>query len=407
MQTPIPAHIRIIYDGIGSSVFPGQVLAPLKTYQKESSTTSVYIVSFEYARDYKAAYTLIEKKFSGMLLEKAHVQHTIFASTNNTNKNCPPISFILFKKYPFIGSLNLSLAAYQLKKFLRQLPSYTISARGPIAGAIAVRAAHTQRCQELVIQARGLVAAEYAYDQEQKNHKKKPWGKLRAWIHHLRAQQFEKLEKKVYALRTQLPATIECVSPALKTYLIQTFHAPAVKITIAQHDIPPLFTREQLETWKKEVRRELAIPEKASVYCYSGSVKPWQCPDLTIDFFARQLQNNPENYLLILTQEKDQFEKLLAQSSIAPKNYRIFTVAHDQVYRYLAACDMGILFRRPHVVNWVSRPTKALEYRAAGLAIAHNNTVAYLQDQSDLSKNMTTPCFSSNNFWSTHPKMAP
>lgn len=378
MQATIPAHIRIIYDGIGSSVFPGQVLAPLKAYQKQHPSTPVYIVSFEYARDYKAAYTLIEKKFSGMLLDRTHATHKTHAPKNNTNKNCPPISFILFKKYPFIGSFNLALAAYQLKKFLRTLPAYTVSARGPLAGAIALRATDTRRCQELVIQARGLVAAEYAYDQEQKNHKKKPWGKLRAWIHHLRAQQFEKLEKKVYALRTQLPATIECVSPALKTYLMQTFHAPAGKITIAQLDIPHRFTTEQLNSWKKEVRKELAIPENASVYCYSGSVKPWQCPDLTIDFFARQLQNNPENYLLILTQEKDQFEKLLAQSSIPPKNYRIFTVAHDQVYRYLAACDTGILFRRPHIVNWVSRPTKALEYHAAGLAIAHNNTVAYL-----------------------------
>ncbi len=381
MQAPIPAHIRIIYDGVGSSVFPGQVLAPLRAYQKQHAATPVYIVSFEYARDSKAARTLIEKKFSGMVLEKTLATDYSFTTANDENKNNPAITIIIFKKYPFVGSFNLVLAAYQLKKFLRRLPSYTISARGPLAGALALRAADTRHCQELIIQARGLVAAEYLYDQEQHQQEKNVGEFLRRWIHRLRAQQFEKLEKKVYALQAPLPATIECVSPALKNYLIETFHAPAGKITIAQHDIPSALETKQLETWKKEVRQELEIPESATVYCYSGSVKPWQCPDLTIDFFARELKKNDTSYLLILTQDRQQFMELLHESAITKTNYRVLTVKHDQVYRYLAACDTGILFRRPHVVNWVSRPTKALEYHAAGLAIAHNNTVAYLNDQ--------------------------
>jgi hypothetical protein len=54
-------------------------------------------------------------------------------------------------------------------------------------------------------------------------------------------------------------------------------------------------------------------------------------------------------------------------------------VPHGMIYRYLAACDIGLIFREPHLINWTSRPTKVLEYQAAGLEIVHNNTIDFLQ----------------------------
>ena len=53
----------------------------------------------------------------------------------------------------------------------------------------------------------------------------------------------------------------------------------------------------------------------------------------------------------------------------------------DDVIKYLCAADAGILLRKKDVVNWVARPTKILEYRAAGLKIIHNDTVAMLTNQ--------------------------
>ncbi len=370
------ALVCIVCDGIDSSVFHGQVFQPLLELKKSSPETPISIVSFEYACDLEKIHALIKTKF---LTTEA-------------------ISFVLYKKYSFIGWPNLWLAARQLKKFLGSLPAYTIRARGPLAGAIALRAATIPQCQELIIQARGLAAAEYLYDHEQDKQKnvhkninnpiissvfaqqKCIERRYSTYIYRLRTRQFENLERSVYALHTKLPATIEAVSPALKEYLVKEFGAPADKITIAHQDIPPAIAPELHAAWAREVRTELAIPETAHVYCYSGSIKPWQCPDLTIDFFKQELQKNSDSYLLVLTQDKNQFEKLLHESKIPANNYRVKTVAHDQVYRYLSACNTGILFRKPHVVNWVSRPTKALEYRAAGLTIAHNNTVAYLKE---------------------------
>jgi hypothetical protein len=53
------------------------------------------------------------------------------------------------------------------------------------------------------------------------------------------------------------------------------------------------------------------------------------------------------------------------------------------IYHYLAAADIGIIFRKPHIINWISRPTKILEYQAVGLKIIHNNTVAMLADHKE------------------------
>ncbi len=82
--------------------------------------------------------------------------------------------------------------------------------------------------------------------------------------------------------------------------------------------------------------------------------------------------------MLILTQNKKKFQDLLKKYDLDPSRYYVQTVPHEEVLRYLAACDSGILFREPHIINWVSRPTKVLEYQAAGLEIVHNNTVEML-----------------------------
>ena len=61
--------------------------------------------------------------------------------------------------------------------------------------------------------------------------------------------------------------------------------------------------------------------------------------------------------------------------------YLVLSAKQDDVFRYLSVADAGLLFREKNVVNWVSRPTKMLEYRSVGLKIIHNNTVAWLSEE--------------------------
>ena len=166
--------------------------------------------------------------------------------------------------------------------------------------------------------------------------------------------------------------------PCVITY--NTFGAERSRITIAEIDKPQQITPAQRATWRAEVRAELNIPKDAQVWCYNGSAKAWQCPQETVHFLAQKLAEHKQ-FALILTPDVAVFEELFEQCAVDKLRYRILKVPARETFRYLAAADAGIVFRAASPVNWVSRPTKVLEYRALGLEVVHNNTVAWLNEK--------------------------
>ena len=345
--------IVVIYDGIDNSVFDSQVLAPLLKQEQHDPSRRIILVTFEKKKE-------DAKKFYDKLP----------ASSS--------ITLLVRKKIPFFGTISLIAAVHSLKQLLKQYPSYSLMARGPIAGFICLQASTAAACTSLTMQARGLLAQEYAYTQSSKK-----TGIASLW-HALRARQFFDLERCVYAhsaVHEKIPYTIQAVSKALGEYLITTYDAVRSKITIAHHDIPDIIPTAQRSLWKEQVRASLAIDPQAMVYCYNGSIKAWQCPEMVIAYFVAKLQENNNALLYILTQDNKQFKALVTHYALPETQYRIVNVPHRDVYRYLAAADVGLMFREPHIVNWVSRPTKVLEYKAVGLAIEHNNTISWIQEK--------------------------
>jgi len=344
-----PILIFVLYDGVSNSVFSGQVLQPLLERIKNNPDLSILLISFE-------------KQLS---------------SAQQIIKQIPPtknLTMVVLKKYPFLGANSMLPAVGKLKKILQAQPQHNLIARGPLAGWLCMRARNKKNSASLVVQARGLLAEEYRYmTEEEKNPLKRWW---RWW----QGQQFQKIERIVYGNKNK-NITIESVSPALKTYLVKTFGANPRHISIATQDLPRTYKPSQVALWKKEVRKHLHITNNTQVYCYNGSIKPWQCPEEVVSFFAQEYKKNKNRFLLVLTQNKQAFEQLLHNAPIPSHTYRVLTVTHNKVYQYLAGCDTGIIFRKRSIVNWVARPTKILEYRAVGLSIVHNNTIAWLVDK--------------------------
>lgn len=332
--------VYILYDSVHNSVFHGQVLTPLLSRAYHTGQ-HILLVSFE---------------------------RTVQQHDQERLQQClgAPHRIILLPRLPFLGSPSLWHSVRQLKPILTSLADYDLIARGPLAGWIALRAS-SKKCSSLLIQARGLLAEEYAYA-----HQKKFLSYL--W-HTWREYMLRRIEQKVYENNK---ATIETVSPALKDFLVEKYHTPPHAISIATADIPPVIPNDLRTAWRTQTRIELNIPADWTVYCYNGSTKAWQCPHKVISFFQEQLIYHPQSLLLILSQDTRSFVPLLAQHHISATHYRMLTVTHKNIYRYLAAADYGLLLREPSIVNWVSRPTKLLEYRAAGLKVIHNNTVALL-----------------------------
>lgn len=336
--------IAVIYDGITNSVFESQVLQPLINVKQQEPDRVVWLVSFE---------------------SNAHID--IPASLNANGLQC-----VVYKKMKFIGRMSLRIAAYQLKKLLSHFEQYELLARGPLAGSVCLYSADKNKCTQLTIQARGLLAEEYAYTH------RRDTGIMR-FLHAIKKRQFYALEKYVYGDATQnkMSLIIQAVSPALSDYLIATYGTPIDCIRIATHDIPPMISVEQRNMWRVAVRTQMNIAHDAQVYCYNGSIKPWQFPCGVLEFFEERYKEDQTRVLVILTQDKKAFESLVRLFALPLYAYRIYTVPHARIYEYLAACDIGMLFREQTMVNWTSRPTKLLEYQAARLEVVHNNTVAY------------------------------
>jgi hypothetical protein len=335
--------IYVVYDGIENSVFASQVLAPLRAKLAAGTYQQIILISFE-----KKKYTSYE------------IEHIV---KPNDQLQC-----IILKKTPFLGILTLYPAIYQLRALLKKQPSHAIIARSALAGYICLKARQPTTIS-LTIQARGLLAAEYEFTNRTTN----PLPKI---FHQFRAQQFFALEKKTYSPKNSI--TIEAVGPALAEYLFTTFNTKSTQLCLAHEDIPPHIDQQQIAEWKITTRTALGITPHAYVYCYNGSIKPWQCPDKIIDFFMQQLHTNPTVFLLVITQDAEEFTQYLQKKGTPHTNYYVCSVLYNSIYQYLAAADAGLVFRELHVVNWTSRPTKVLEYQAVGLHIIHNNTVAWM-----------------------------
>lgn len=355
--------IFVTYDGIQNSVFSGQVIQPLLKKITNNSALKVHIVSFE----------------------KNHLSPVFAKASSGKHLN---LNIKIYRRLPVLGKLSLYPSVYYLKKFLKQFDNYEIISRGPLAGWVTTKAIN-KNCTSHILQSRGLLAEEYEFTHlpHPSIHTSSPKGftgllgmpvRLFKHLWHTWRKNFLfKIEQEAY---TNKNCTIKPVSTALADYLIEIYKTDPDQIIIEKDDIPDLIPEEQKIEWRLQVRKELNIASNAQIFCYNGAIKSWQCPELVIEFFQKQLNRDINSFLMVLSQDKEQFEKLLLNNKNI-KNYLVLTVPHTEIYKYLCACDYGLIFRKSdHIVNWVSRPVKAMEYKAAGLEIIHNNTVKWLMD---------------------------
>jgi len=347
MRNPL---VFVVYDSIHHSIFEGQVLAPLLKKLAAGLHPTINIISFE--ETLSPAVLAAQKKFSAL--------H-------------PALTLTIIKRPRFTFAFLLQYQAQQLRAILTKFSTpYDLYARGPLAGLIAHKAT-TLQCAALTIQARGLLAQEHCYT----HRSVKGW---RFYAHALRQQQLWHIEKECYTapLNASYSFSIEAVSPALEEYLQHTYHTPPSLFVAPHFDTPDPVSHEKKLLYRTQVRKKLAIPENATVYVYNGSLKPWQCPQETIAAFKKMYEQDKTAFYLALTQDTQAMRMLLDQTYLPKTAFAVLHVPQSDVIRYLCAGDFGLLFREQHPLNWVSRPTKLLEYQAAGLQVVHNNTIALL-----------------------------
>lgn len=149
-----------------------------------------------------------------------------------------------------------------------------------------------------------------------------------------------------------------------------------------------------------KIRNEMNLENKFIV-TYCGGGQSYQKPEESIIAFIKISERIKNSFFLILTKDKKMFEITLSKLKVNKANYLIISVPHNEVYRYLSACDLSILLRDNNNVNKVASPTKFAEYISCNLPVftSHNigdideinaryNVCIYEEDIYDINEEM-------------------
>ncbi len=177
---------------------------------------------------------------------------------------------------------------------------------------------------------------------------------------------------------TRQPDAVVCVSDAMVRYATTHFSADPARFSV----VPCCVDTDRFRPDPSErarTRRELSIDDRF-VVVYSGSFHRWQAPQKGAEIFRHLQAVEPRAHFLVLTTNPDKFRACVRDAGIPESAVTVLSAPHNEVPRYLAAGDVGILPREPSIVNATASPVKFAEYLAAGLPVVISDGVGDYSD---------------------------
>lgn len=152
---------------------------------------------------------------------------------------------------------------------------------------------------------------------------------------------------------------ILCVSKKLEEYLRRRYIVNC-NISIIPTSIDTKKNKFDLDE-RRKLRKGLNLENKfVLTYCGGGQV--YQNIEGLITTFIKIGGIVEESFFLVLTKDKEIFEKKFKEFNIDKGKYLIFSAPFKEIYKYLSVADLAILLRKKNIVNKVSSPTKFGEY---------------------------------------------
>jgi glycosyltransferase involved in cell wall biosynthesis len=116
-------------------------------------------------------------------------------------------------------------------------------------------------------------------------------------------------------------------------------------------------------------RNNLGIDDRL-VFVYVGALGGYYLVDEMAEMLAVAKEKDPRTFALVLTQSSPAaLTEALHRRGFIADDYRIMTVAPDEVPKYLRASDVALSLIRPSFARRSMSPTKFAEYLAAGLPV--------------------------------------
>lgn len=123
---------------------------------------------------------------------------------------------------------------------------------------------------------------------------------------------------------------------------------------------------------RERVRDALGVGDRPMLV-YSGSIGTWYLLDEMLDFYQAARDRWPGLFFLALVNRApDAVTRALTLRGIAPTDFAVTWVRHEDVPAHLSAADAAIAFIRPSLSKRASSPTKYGEYLSCGLPFAAN-----------------------------------
>jgi len=158
---------------------------------------------------------------------------------------------------------------------------------------------------------------------------------------------------------------VTTVSQALKDLLIK--ETGAAKDTCV---VPCCVSKITDDSNRAQIRKEWGVSDEEIIVVYSGTTAAYQhLEDLTIPFMLQLARVDKRVKLAFFSSEHEIIRGMLQAKSADLSKIMVRGFPQKDVATALAACNVGILLRKPTLVNRVANPVKIAEYMAAGLPL--------------------------------------
>lgn len=162
-----------------------------------------------------------------------------------------------------------------------------------------------------------------------------------------------------------------------KSFIVNSFNIEASKITVIPCAADYAHFRPIIKNQTLILRNSMNILEDDIVLGYSGTIGKMYLLDETFSLFSALINANQKSKLLVLTNNKKEFEEFLIL-----KNYKKFenkiivkNVDRNEMPRYLCCMDFLVTFVKPTFSKIAASSTRNAEAFACGLPVIANSGV--------------------------------
>lgn len=256
---------------------------------------------------------------------------------------------LVLPMFPKLKNWGLNYITLWILSFF--IDTKVIISRNIWATALALRLRNGGRSQKVCYDGRG------AYSAETREYNVIPDASV--------AEQVAEIEKKcVREADFRIAVSSELVKYWEKEFGYKGNHQVIIPCTLS-NDFAKI-SSDSIIRDRDEIRTALNWGVGDTVLVFSGSTAGWQSLELLNEILATYLPQKKDLRILFLSKESKEITEL---SERFPGQVIRKWLSHQEVGKYLNACDYGILIREQSITNQVAAPTKFAEYLMCGLKV--------------------------------------